>query len=105
MSTQVEAVGLVGSLLDFSFSEFVTAKLIRVLYGLGLISAGFTAFGVLGAGLAGGFLQGVVALFLAPLVFLVMALYIRVLLEVLMVVFRSAEDVAKIAERASSSGS
>lgn len=99
MSTQLESTGFLASLFDFSFSHFITAKLIRVLYALFLILAGLGVVGMLISGFSQGFAYGVVILILAPLGFLLAAMYFRVLLEVLIVIFRIAENVEKIAER------
>lgn len=42
--------GFVGALFDFSFSNFVTPTLIKVIYGLALLGVGL---GVLGLGITG----------------------------------------------------
>lgn len=97
MSTQEQATGFLAALFDFSFSSFITAKLIRVLYALGLLMAGVSTLFVLATSFTQGFMFGVVMLILAPLVFLFLAMYMRVMLEVLMVLFRIAEDVRSIA--------
>jgi hypothetical protein len=97
MSTQ--AKGFLGALFDFSFSSFVTARLIRVLYVLGLILAGIGALAMIITGLTQSFLQGVLMLIVAPLFFLLAAMYLRVVLELLIVVFRIAENVERIADR------
>ena len=99
MSTQPQSAGFLGSLFDFSFSSFITAKLIPVLYALGLIGCGIAALFMLVTGFAGGFTAGIVALLLAPIMFLFVAMYLRVMLEVLIVVFRIAENVQRIADR------
>jgi len=101
MSTQLQPAGFFGALFDFSFSSFITAKLIRVIFGLGLIVVGFGALSMLIAGFSQGFMAGILALILAPLVFLLFAMYLRVVLEVLIVLFRIAENVALIADRKS----
>jgi len=100
MSTQPESsTGFLASLFDFSFAHFITAKLIRVLYALFLILTGLGVLAMLVSGFGQGFGYGIVMLILAPLVFLLAAMYFRVVLEVLIVVFRIAENVEKIAER------
>jgi hypothetical protein len=99
MSTQLESTGFLASLFDFSFAHFITARLIRVLYGLGLILAGLAVLGLLVSGFGQGVGYGLVTLIIAPFAFLLIAMYFRVLLEVLIVVFRIAENVEKIADR------
>lgn len=108
MSLQDNAGGILGSLVDFSFESFVTTKLIKALYAIAFalgaifsIASIFDAFGE-------GFWRGVGALVLVPLMFLLFIMYWRVLLEVLAVIFRIANDVRVLAEgrgsRADSSG-
>jgi len=94
-----EDTGFIGALFDFSFSTFITAKLIKVIYALGLVIAGLVALLMLVTGFGAGFMTGVGALVLAPLLFLFIAAYMRVVMEVLIVVFRISENVAKIADR------
>jgi hypothetical protein len=97
MSTQPESTGFLSSLFDFSFSHFITAKIIRVLYGLFLILAGLGTLVMIVTGFGQSFGYGVVLLILSPLAFLLAAMYFRVVLEVLIVIFRIAENVEKIA--------
>jgi hypothetical protein len=104
MSTQVQNTGFLGSLFDFTFANFITARLIRVLYALGLLLAALMALVMIGSGFTQGFTTGLLFLILGPLVFLVTAMYLRVVLEVLIVIFRIAENVETIANRSPGSG-
>ena len=94
--------GMVSSLFDLSFTHFITPKIQRVLYALLLVVAGIAALGVLSAafGLAGGFFGKVGALIvgvpLAGLTFLLLAMYARVMMEILIVAFRAVEYLAEI---------
>jgi hypothetical protein len=99
MSTPTQGSGFLGALFDFSFSTFITGKLIRILYALGLIVCGLTALSILFAAFSQGFMAGILGLVLAPVMFLFGAMYLRVILEVLMVIFRIAENVQVIANR------
>ena len=95
-----ESSGFFGALFDFSFTYFVTAKLIKALYVLSMLAAGATALIVVGAGITrGGFFGLCLVVFVAPTVFLLSVLYARVGLEVLIVVFRGAEHLGEIARR------
>ena len=86
------------SLFDFSFTTFITTKLIKLIFIIALIAIGLTAlfiivasFGVsAAAGLAG-------LLIIAPLFVLFATIYTRVLLELIIVVFRISEHAAEIA--------
>lgn len=99
MSTEPAPTGFLGSLFDFTFSEFITIRLVRVIYVLGLIMVGVAAVLILGQGFSLGFFVGLFSIVLAALVFLLSAMYLRVGLEVLVVVFKIAENVTKIADR------
>lgn len=98
-----EASGFIAALFDLSFTNFITAKLIKVLYLLGIAGAAIWALVMA----AGGVAQGGAALLLvlaAPLLFLAGVIYMRVMLELVMVIFRSAEYLAEIAGRGRRAG-
>ncbi|NLG29348.1 MAG: DUF4282 domain-containing protein [Chloroflexi bacterium] len=86
------------ALFDFSFSEFVTTKLIKVLYGFELVVAALLIIGVV----IGAFLRsvgaGLIALVLSPVAFVLAALGARVWTELLIVIFRIAENTGDIAK-------
>ncbi|MBX3148501.1 MAG: DUF4282 domain-containing protein [Gemmatimonadales bacterium] len=95
--------GIAASLFDLSFSHFITPKIQRILYALLLVVAGGISLAVLGAALgmgsgffgkAGGLLIGIPA---AVLVFFFVAMYARVMMEMLIVVFRGVEYLGEIA--------
>ena len=90
--------GFVGTLFDLSFSSFVTIKLIRILYVLAIIGVALMALGTLVGGL---FTEGIAAklggIVMAPIVFVVGLLLARVYMELLMVIFRIAENTTVIA--------
>lgn len=96
--------GLVSSLFDLSFTHFVTPKIQKFLYALLLIAAGVAGIGVLltSLGMASGFFGKLGALLigvpLAALCFLLLAMYFRVMMEILIVVFRGVDYLAQIAE-------
>ncbi|MBC8180325.1 DUF4282 domain-containing protein [candidate division KSB1 bacterium] len=86
------------ALFDFSFKEFVTIKIIKVIYGLGIFFAAIGALAVLVKGFQASFLLGILALFLTPVVFIIYTILVRVYLEVVIVLFRISEDVRTISE-------
>jgi len=94
--------GLISSIFDLSFSHFITPKIQRFLYVLLLVLSGVAAIGVLvtALGMAGGFFGKLGALLvgvpIAALVFLLLAMYFRVMMEILIVVFRGVEYLAEI---------
>jgi hypothetical protein len=92
--------GFFASLFDFSFTKFITTKIIKLLYGLGVVVS------ILGAGVAillpvfkGYSSEGgkILALILFPLLALLGIIIIRVWLEIIIVMFRIAEHTGEIA--------
>lgn len=90
--------GFLASLFDFSFSEFITTKIIKILYGIGIFFAGLMALFVIVAAFRESPGYGILGLLiLAPLVFLLHVIIARVWLEVIIVIFRIAEYARDIA--------
>jgi len=93
--------GFIGSLFDFSFSSFVTPKIIKVLYVLFTIWTTLVALillivGFRTGGVAGGLFMLIVII---PIyVLLTLGVY-RIILEAFMVIFRIYEETKKISER------
>ena len=95
------------SLFDFSFSSYITTRFIRIIYGVAVVFSAFgglMAFGtVVGMGFDAGNIMGTLALgfgaLVGVLVFLLYLIIARVWLEILVVVFRIAENVQKLADR------
>jgi hypothetical protein len=93
----LEGQGLVSALTDFSFQRFVTVRLVPVLYTLGLILGAVLASSYLLTALRLGVLVTLVGLVMVPLGYLIFALYLRVALELVIVLFRIEEGVARMA--------
>ncbi len=92
------------ALFDFSFREFVTPRIIRVLYVLALIIIALYAIGGLIAVVAsladGAVLRALFFLLLIPVGLLLAMAYVRVLLEIMVVVFRIGENIQVLADAA-----
>ena len=96
--TSAEASGFIASLFDLSFTSFITTKLIKVLYVLGIVGAALWALGMAGTGvMQGGF--SLILVLISPVLFLIGVIYMRVMMELIMVLFRAAENVAEIARQ------
>lgn len=92
------STSFVESLMDFSFTSFVTSKIIKLLYGLSILGAGLTAVIMIVCAFAMSALAGIFTLVIvAPLAFAIIVIYSRVLLEIIIVVFRISEHAAEIA--------
>ncbi len=84
--------GFFASLFDVSFSSFITTRIIKVLYILAIVVFALVALSYVIAAFAADVLLGLVVLIVfAPLGFLLWVIYSRVLLEVVMVLFRIME--------------
>jgi uncharacterized membrane protein len=82
---------MIKALFDFSFSEFVTTKLIKFSFGLSLVVAAILS---LAAGLSGDsfFVKVVGLLIVAPIMFAILAVVSRLWHELIVVLFRIAEN-------------
>jgi Domain of unknown function (DUF4282) len=96
--------GFVGSLLDFSFSSFVTPKIIKVLYILFTIWTGLMGLSILIIGFkTGGVAGGLFTLIIIEPIFLLLTLGVyRVVLEAFMVLFRIYEEMKQLREHGES---
>ena len=90
----MEQKGFFGKLFDFSFEEFVTPSIIRVVYIIILIVVSLSAIFFLIAGLVSG--DGgtiVAALIFAPLFWLLYVILTRIWMEIVVVIFRIVEPI------------
>ena len=92
------AKGFFEALFDFSFTSFVTSKLVKLLYALAIVAAALGALVWIVAAFSASPVFGVLALLIgAPLFFVIGVIYSRVLLEIVIVIFRISEHVAEMA--------
>jgi hypothetical protein len=77
--------------LDLSFKRLVTPKLIRVVYALSLVGAVIYTWR---------WIDGFLGFVTAPLAFLAYAIVARVIVELILVIFRIAEKIAPLDENA-----
>ena len=95
-----DARGFLGALFDFSFTSFVTTRIIKVLYVLILILTGLVALSYTFIAFNASALYGFLVLVIGDPLFIiiVMALW-RLVLESFVVRFRIAEDLRALRER------
>ncbi len=91
--------GFLGSLFDLSFTEFITTGVIRILFILAIIFAAIEAVLMIAWGFGAGALSGIVLLVISPVVFLVFVILARVWLELIIVIFRIAENTGRLADQ------
>ena len=94
-----EGKGFFERLMDFSFQYFITQKYAKLLYGihllLGLIVGTWFVFNGFQASTS----QGLLTLLLAVVGYFLWILYVRVALEFLVTMFRTAENIARASGR------
>ena len=96
----MDSKGFVAALLDLSFSEFVTTKVIKILYILLLVMIGLgVVFGVI-TGLIGmftnSFLSGVAVVLFSLVGGVIYVIFARIFMELIIVVFRIAENTSEM---------
>jgi len=95
-----QAAGFISSLFDLSFSNFITPKLIKVLFVISIVLAALGALAVVASSFMQSAIAGIfVLLIIAPILFFFYVIYARVMMEVLIVIFRGSEHLAEIAKQ------
>ena len=89
--------GFFSTLFDLTFSEFITIRILKVLYVVGIVLIGLTGLSILVSGFAQGFGTGLVALVITPPVALLSIIILRILLELIVVAFQIFEDIHRLA--------
>ncbi len=89
--------GLFQGLFDFSFRELLTPRIIKLLYVIVLLAGGIAVVAAVINGLQQSPAQGLLALVFGLISLFVWVLYSRVLLEVVVVFFRIAENTDRMA--------
>jgi len=88
------------ALFDVSFDQFVSLKIIKVIYALSIFFAGLVALVSIIVGFSSSLFFGIFMLLIgAPMIFLLIVLYSRVLLEVILFNFRTADPEAETGEQ------
>jgi hypothetical protein len=90
--------GFFASLFDFSFKEFISLKLLKILYIIVIIINGLIAFSLILIGLKQSPITAIIFLIGSPIFFLILTILARVWIEALAVAFRIAENTKIIAE-------
>ncbi len=91
--------GFFGQLFDFSFTGFIITKVVKLLYGLGIFFGLAGTIVVIVGAFTDSTAAGAVVLALSPLSLLLYIVAIRVLLEIVIALFRIAENVGDIARQ------
>ena len=95
----MDTQGFLGSIFDFSFTEFITIRIIKFLFILGIIFAAIGTLLLIITSFSKGIGAGILALVLSPLIFLIYVLFARIWCEMVIVVFRIAEHTGRLVEQ------
>jgi hypothetical protein len=91
--------GSFGLLFDLSFTEFVTTRVVKILFVIGVICAAISALSFIVAGFGASFIRGLLFLLLSPAVFLIGVVLVRIWCEMVIVIFRIAENTGRLLEQ------
>jgi hypothetical protein len=95
----MDTQGFLGSIFDLSFTEFITIRIIKFLFVLGIILAAIGTLLLIVTGFSNGIGVGILSLVLSPLIFLVYVLLARIWCEMIIVMFRIAENTGRLVEQ------
>ena len=90
--------GFFGGLFDFSFSQFVTVKVVKVVYFLLILFSAIFVLTMIVSSFAQSGGAGVISLILSPIVFLLSVLCARIWMELVVVLFRIGENTTRLVE-------
>lgn len=88
----------VEQLLDFSFTDFITVKIIGIIYGVGIGVLSLLFVAAIFSGFSQGIVPGIGSLIVAVLTFFVSLILLRISLEFIVVTFRIAQNTSRTAE-------
>ena len=83
------------SLFDLSFNEFITQKVIKIIYMIGIAIAAIAAIVLIIRAFYGSFATGLVHVIAAPVVFVLIVIALRIYLELVLTLFRIEENTRK----------
>jgi hypothetical protein len=87
------------AMMDLSFKKFVTVGVIKLLYLIGIVLIGIAVIAMVVMSFAGGAATGILTLIFAPIIFFLWVLFLRIYLEIIIVLFRIAENTSIMAGR------
>lgn len=88
--------GFFSVLFDTSFTDFVTLKIIKFIFIVGLVFIGLATIAIIIGGFNQGTKTGLLMTILSPIFFIFMVLIHRVYCEILIVIFKVAEYLKEI---------
>jgi hypothetical protein len=89
--------GLLTDLFDFSFSHLLVLRVVKLVFGVLLLLDAGLCLGLIVQAFGAGFGWGLLVLLFSPVLFVIVAIFVRVFTEMLVVLFRIADDTAILA--------
>jgi hypothetical protein len=89
--TVEQVKGFFGKLFDLSFKDFVTPKIIKILFVIAMVVSCIAGLGIIGMGFSSGALAGVASIIVAPIAVVLYIIIARVWLELVLVIFSIEE--------------
>jgi hypothetical protein len=89
-------------LFDFSFKRFITTSVIKLIFWINVIAIGILGIMAIIGGFKESFILGILALIFTPIFYIIYVAIIRMLLELIAVIFRIGEYTEEIAENITS---
>jgi len=90
-----EKKGFWSCLFDLSFTEFITTRVIKILYVLGIGIAVVIGLMLIVTAFTKGFAVGLLHVIAAPIVFILMVIVLRIYMELVLTLFRIEENTQK----------
>ncbi|HIJ67833.1 MAG TPA: DUF4282 domain-containing protein [Planctomycetes bacterium] len=90
-----EKKGFWNCLFDLSFTEFITTRVIKILYMLGIAIAAFFGLMLIVTAFTKGFAVGLLHVIAAPIVFVLLVIVLRIYMELVLTLFRIEENTRK----------
>jgi hypothetical protein len=95
--TMPDEKGIFQGLVDFAFQQLLAKRIIKVLYVIALVAGVVSLVAAVVTGLQQSPAQGLLALVFGVVALFVWVLYVRVALELVVVLFRIAENTDRMA--------
>ena len=83
--------GFFSNLFDLSFKDFITPKIIKILFVIAIVVCGLGGLAIIGMGFASNALAGIGAIIVAPIAAVLYIIVARVWLELVLVIFSIEE--------------
>ena len=90
-----EKKGFWSCLFDLSFTEFITTRVIKILYMLGIGIAAIVGLMLIVTAFTKGFAVGLLHVIAAPIVFILLVIVLRIYMELVLTLFRIEENTRK----------